>query len=627
MCGIVGSFARTNGLNLDSQIDEVKLMIRAQHHRGPDHSAFFGEENLVIGHNRLSIIDLSADSHQPFIYEGLVIVFNGEIYNYIEIRDELIQLGYTFRTKSDTEVILAAYKEWGKNALDHFVGMWSFVIWDKAKGELFCSVDRFGIKPLYYFIDENGTFYFASEVKAFYTLKTFNKKINNSHIKRYLKLGLMHYKNETIFENCFALEPATYMIVNQKELLKEKYWTIDYTKNNDLELKDAVNQFSKLLKRSLKLHMRSDVPLAFSLSGGIDSSSLVSLAAHEKLTEEALISSYHIYYDTHKYNEKKFAEEVVYKYQSQIKPTYYSPSSEELKRDLDHFLYHQEFPVSGSSPFSQYYLNKLINKDNIKVLIEGQGADEYLGGYLHGFYRLFNDKLKSGSLIKEVKGHYKKQELTNKDLASRLLKMASTFVYSEKDMYIGEYKWKTPELFVDNSIPFDIDPAGNTRLDKFLNVVLTMTTLPGLLQLADRNSMAFSIEARVPFLDHRLIEYCASLPNEYLMTEGVTKKILRESVKNCLPQSIYSRYDKVGFVTPGESIWLRNSLSFLLENINFDQFLEFGIHVDKLKSIIDEYKEGNDRYTKLVWRIAILNYWLKSEKQANCPDIEIHRVL
>lgn len=626
MCGIAGSFNRTENLDfLKNQIEDVKTMVKAQHHRGPDHTAYFAEHNICLGHNRLSIIDLNNNANQPFIYNDLVIVFNGEIYNYKEIKKELSEFGYTFRTKSDTEVILAAYSHWGTKAVDHFIGMWSFVIWDQKKEEIFCSIDRFGIKPLYYFIDQNGIFYFASELKAFYNLKNFNKTINKNYIKRFLNLGWMHYKDETIFENCFAIEPATQMVINKSEIKKEKYWTINYTKNKSITLPEATQQFSKLLKDSISLHLRADVDLAFSLSGGIDSSSLVSLCAKEKLSGGP-ISSYHIYYDTHKFNEKKFAELVVNKNDNQVNPTYYSPNNSELVKDLDHFLYHQEFPVSGSSPFSQYYLNKLVKKDNIKVLIEGQGADEYLGGYLHGFFRLFHDNIFNIGLISEIKEHYVKQELDIKNLINRLIKTGATFMYSEEEMSKGEYKWLTPELYRDTTVPIKHEIDGITRLDKFLNGILTKTTLPGLLQIADRNSMAFSIEARVPFLDHRLVEFCATLPNEFLMSKGVTKKILRESMKPYLPEEIYNRYDKVGFVTPGESKWLRGSLSFLLEDIKSDNFEELGIYSDKLKSIIAEYKKGDDKYAKLVWRIAILNRWLQTKKTAKSPDIEINEV-
>mgnify|MGYP000557236703 CR=1 FL=1 len=626
MCGIAGNFnlSESSG-HISGQVDDVKTMIKAQNHRGPDHTAYFSEKNICIGHNRLSIIDLTSNSHQPFIYEDLVIVFNGEIYNYKEIKAELIELGYSFRTQSDTEVILASYIHWGKEALEHFIGMWSFVIWDKNKSEIFCSVDRFGIKPLYYYTDENNIFYFASEIKAFYNLKSFNKKINNNYIKRFLSLGWMHYKEETIFENCFALEPATSLIISKGQITKEKYWSIDYSKNHNISFDKATSKFSKLINDSLKLHLRSDVKLAFSLSGGIDSSSLVSLCSKENLSKDS-ISSYHIYYDNHKFNEKKYAQSVVQKYKEKINPKYYSPNEDDIKKDLDHFLYHQEFPVGGSSPFSQYYLNKIIKKDDIKVLIEGQGADEYLGGYLHGFFRLFHDNILNKNIISEITGHYKKQELTMPNLVKRLLKTGSTFVYSESEMAKGEFRWLTPNIFKNTDIPIDIEVTGETRLDQFLNGILTTTTLPSLLQIADRNSMAFSIEARVPFLDHRLVEFCASLPNKYLMSQGITKRILRESMKPYLPKEIYKRYDKVGFVTPGESIWLRGSLSFLLEKINFQQFEDLGIYSNKLKNIIDDYIAGNDKHAKLVWRIAILNKWLSTDKKALCPNIELHEV-
>jgi asparagine synthase (glutamine-hydrolysing) len=609
MCGIHGIIDKQLTKHETAQI--MGKMLQSTIHRGPDFQDFKQDNFITLGHNRLSIIDLTSFANQPLKKENLTIVFNGEIYNYLEIKKELQLLGSTFSTESDTEVVVESYKKWGKEALNRFLGMWSFAIWDENKEELFCSRDRFGIKPFYY-IFENGRFYFASEVKALKYSPLFSTDLNLNQVSKALQMGWLEHDSETFYAKIKSLEPAHHLIWKNNCIQIDKFWEINSQENKRNDREKSVNEFKTLFDDALNLHLRSDVPIGATLSGGIDSSSLVCSIVKENLIPN--LSTFSVYYQGNKsVDERPFIEEIVKKYPSGFKTYYTSPSENDVLEHFHKATFHNDFPLLGSSPMSQYFVMKLISEQGIKVVLSGQGADDYLGGYMHSYYRLFAEYLKSfqlGKFFKEFKEQRKKQEYGFKKTIDVALKSFLSLVLNEEQLYNFEYNHYNPKAV--SSLKNDKIKLVKSTFNKFnsfhQNLIQT-SSLPSLLHYEDRNSMAFSIESRVPFLDHRLLEFAFNIPTEYKIHEGWTKWILRESMKNRLPEKIRYRTDKKGFVTPGEVIWLRGKLKFLLE-IDY-QRLDF-----LNKSIIDKeilaFQNGNDKNANFIWRIASLNYWIKN---------------
>jgi asparagine synthase (glutamine-hydrolysing) len=611
MCGISG-FIDSNLSNEQAE-KTIEAMLESIAHRGPDARSTWINLPLVFGHNRLSIIDLSPDGIQPMHYFDSTIVFNGEIYNYIEVREELIKKGYKFSTQSDTEVILAAYREYGTSCVDKFLGMWAFALWDKTKNELFCSRDRFGIKPFYYIL-ENGRFYFGSEYKALKKSPLFTNDLNLDQVSRGLQLGWVCYGEETYYSCVKSIPAASNLIFKDGEVKISKYWNLEQPKNLIQDKDEAISGLLGLLKDSVSIHMRSDVEIAICLSGGIDSSSLSSLIATQFPNQK--FKSYSIYYDgKNEVDERPYINEVINKYPSII-PSYYQPTHAEMLERFHSILYQVDVPSTGSSNFSHSYLIEKIHADGIKVVIDGQGADEYLAGYMHSIYRKNADSIRNfhlGEFLKTSNSVRKYQHQDIGDVISSFGKTALSVLSNEMNLYSLEYKKYLPfalkkELI--QSVPFNLTGSfkGN-RLNEFLYQLLFTSSLPTILHYVDRMTMSHSVESRVPLLDHRLVEFGFRLKNELKINKGITKYVLRESVKDLLPKKIYSRMDKKGFVTPGEVNWLRGPMKNLLE-INYEK-LEF-LDKELIKDVISKYKNGDNKNSKLVWRIATLNYWINN---------------
>lgn len=610
MCGIAGFY----DLNLSSVFvdNTINNMLEAIAHRGPDARGVWVHEGLAMGHNRLSIIDLSDEANQPLFYNQFTIVFNGEVYNYLEIKKELLGLGFEFKTQSDTEVVLAAYQQWGKDCVNRFMGMWAFVIFDKNTKTIFASRDRFGIKPFYYIFD-NGRFYFGSEYKALKQSPLFKNDLNYHQVSRGLQLGWLCYEDETYFDKIKSL-PAAHNLSLQlagSSLHLEKYWTLETGNYSTLSFNDKKDLFRQKFEESVDLHMRADVTVGSCLSGGLDSSAIVSMV--QQLHPGTAYKSFSIYYDGDgDVDERYFIKEVLKKYPS-IEPFYKMPTNNEIEESFHKAIFHADVPATGSSFISQYFLMKLIGENNIKVVLDGQGSDEYLAGYMHSFYRLIGDDFKRVSLMSAITKTNNIAEQLQLSVAKKVSHFAKSFLTvfnDEQSLYALEYKKYLPFLAKDTAtVPFQLKKCAGNRLDSFLNQLLFTTSLPSLLQYEDRNSMAFSIESRVPFLDHRLVEFAFTLKNEDKINGTETKYILRKALSNIMPDEITNRKDKKGFVTPGENKWLRGPLKHLLE-IDYSQ-LDF-LQTTKVKTLVDEYVKGDNSNAVLVWRIATLNYWIKN---------------
>lgn len=607
MCGIAGVLS--SRFNNTEKIELTHKMLGKIAHRGPDASQVFTNEIVALGHNRLKIIDLSDQSNQPFEYQDVVLVFNGEIYNYIELKAELESVGYRFSTQSDTEVICAGYKHWGTNCVKHFMGMWAFALWDKTKQTLFCSRDRFGIKPFYYF-SVGQSFYFGSEYKALKVVPEFNHHLNTEQINRGLQLSWAVYKNETYYAQIQTLLPAHNLIWAEGDFSIHSYWDIDFSQPaSALNFEEKKNKFFELFKNSVLLHSRSDVQNGSCLSGGLDSSSIASM--YSSLFPDSKIKSFSIYYEND-VDERPFVEEVVKKY-TNIQPHYFSPSPQQIQDNFQRAAYHSDVPLLGSSYISQYFLMQLAKSEGVTVVLDGQGSDEYLGGYLHSFYRLIGEDLqqcKFSSALRLLKRHIAMENYPAGKRNDILLKSIFCAFNNEQSIYSREYAPFKKYTLANSSTEIEFKTVTANKFNNFLYHLLLNSTLQTLLHFEDRNSMAFSLESRVPFLDHRLVEFAFTLHrDDRINRHAETKFILRESMRQILPKAVAERKDKKGFVTPGEVQWLNGPLKFLLD-IDYTSF--HWLHTGKLKNIIEQYKNGNTTQAKFVWRLACTHYWLKN---------------
>lgn len=606
MCGIAG-FIDTKIPN--NERDELlEGMLDSIAHRGPDYRGKWIQNEVALGHNRLSIIDLSDEGNQPMHYDSVSIVFNGEIYNYLEIKSDLEKKGIRFHSHSDTEVILASYKEWGSACVQKFVGMWAFAIWDETKKELFCSRDRFGIKPFYY-IYNSDRFYFGSEYKALKKSPIYKNDLNLNQVARGLQLGWNCYHDETYFECITSLPAAHNLIYKEGKISIERYWDIATEQTSKISSAEAAFQFRNLFLDSMKLHMRSDVEVGGCLSGGLDSSAIAGSIGTIYPTSK--FKTFTVYYEgKNEVDERPWVDEVLKMY-PHFDPYYFTPTNDDLVQSFDRAIYHADVPIAGSSPISQYFVMQLAASKGIKVLLDGQGSDEMLGGYMHSFYRLIGDsvsKLNFGKAYHELNAQRLRQEFSGGKTIDLFLKSALTATKKEQQLYEMEYLRYFPFLQKDKHIPFELKQKSGSRLNQFLYQLMTTTSLPSLLQFEDRNSMAYSIESRVPFLDHRLVEFIFSLSDEEKIKNAVTKRVLRDGMNGILPDAIKDRKDKKGFVTPGEVKWLRGPLAYLLEQ-NFSS-LDF-LQTDRVKTVIDDFKKGDNKNANLVWRIAVLKYWME----------------
>lgn len=608
MCGIAGFVDAGNKISDKAAL--ITSMLTCIKHRGPEASSFYNDNELVLGHNRLKIIDLSDEANQPFHYEGLVLIFNGEIYNYIELKQILVKEGYKFRTASDTEVVCAAYLHWGENCVKKFIGMWSLAMWDKRTNKLFCSRDRFGIKPFYYYT-QGQSFWFASEIKVLKMVPGFNAELNTQQLNRGVAFGWVENGEETVYTHIKNL-PAAHNLLYQNGTVKiSQYWDIDFNQiqKSKASWDEKKEIFRALFLDSVKLHSRSDVANGICLSGGLDSSAISS--AFCNLYPEAKIKSFTIFFEGKgRVDERNFAETVVKKYPN-ILPHYYQPLDKDVA-DLWHTAaYQSDVPVWGSSHVAGFFVMRFAKENGVTVVNDGQGADEYLGGYLHSMYRILGTQIGSlnigsamqllnGVADREGFGLGKKMDFLAKGIAG---------AFSDEDAMM-RLEYRKYSKLLGNDPGIRLEKKTDDKFNNFLYHLIFNTTLQPILYFEDRKSMQYSIESRVPFLNHELIEFAFSLSTEdRISPRAETKYILREALKDILPAEVYYRKDKKGFVTPGEKEWLAGPLKHLL---NIDYKKMDWINTREAKAVVDEYINGNTKNATLVWRLASLDYWLKN---------------
>ena len=622
MCGITGI------VNLDKRPAEkavLKDMAEALRHRGPDDAGLYTSGAAGLGHVRLSIIDLSKDASQPMANADstAVIVHNGEIYNYLELMDELKALGYDFRSKSDTEVILHAYDRWGEGCLKRFNGMWSFAILDLKKRVLFCARDRFGVKPFYYYMDRDR-FVFASEIKAFLRHPAFVRKANDRAIFGYLAsgYGYMDTNDETFFEGVKQLRPAHYatLPLDGGVFSQKRYWDLDPRNRARADDEDEVlGKFYALFEDSVRLRLRSDVPVGVSLSGGLDSSS-VACAASGLLKGNA-IEAFSSCFDEAEFDERRYIAPVLEK--TQARANYIFTRPERLFDEIGDIIWHQDEPYSTLSIFPQWYVMKLAREKGVKVLLTGQGGDEVLGGYHKYYYYLFADLVYSGRW-----GRARREMETfgalkgpGAPVASNVAKILASHIAPQavKDALAGPAAMRNVPAYLDrdfakrNACRAPTAMAFASILNNDLYNALRISPLPSLLHIDDRSSMAHSVESRAPLLDYRLVEYAFSLGPGFKIRDGVTKYLLRSSMKGILPEEVRARTDKMGFATPLERWFrtvLRRKVSDIVGSESFRKRPYFDREGARLK--LEEFLGGKGEGGHFtIWSWVNLELWLR----------------
>ncbi len=632
MCGILAVLVNEDTeLNIES---EFKQILNEMRHRGPDavktekfvHKSN-GNKSIIFGHHRLAIIDLSDAGIQPMSTEDgrLTIIYNGEIYNYIELRNELVELGEVFTTNTDTEVLLKGYRKFGVEFLSRLNGMFAFIIWDDHKEELLVVRDRFGIKPLYY-SSFKDYFIISSEMKPILKIRGKNISPNNDKIWDYLSYGAVDRTDDTFFKEIRRFPAAHYAIISSKEdYTFTKYWNLkeevqklrieDSFKEKSLE--EHVNAVREIFFRAVQLRLRSDVTVGSCLSGGIDSSSVVSVIG-KILPEDKqdIFQTFSIVFDeSFVFSEKKFVEMVTV--QTHTNNNTYTPTINDIDTDFSDFIWYQEEPVESMSPFGQFCVMRLASEKGVTVLLDGQGADETLAGYFplstYYFYELFK-KFRWLTLIKELKASRYKRNVKS-FFAQFLPKFVHKRVVSR---YKGETKYLQKEFIVNHSK--QALPTLMLRRHELDNALMTTLefSFQHLLRYEDRNSMAFSLEARVPFLDHNLVTYILALPSSYIIKNGVTKWIFRKALEGTTPQSILDRYDKIGFAVP-EVFWLQKSdPKFLAELENTPHpFMQQYVELNKIKELCSKRKTLRANELKFLFRVACFNIWLKLFFESN----------
>ena len=598
MCGIAGQYCYQGGRPDRRLLADMSERLA---HRGPDGEGTHINRSTGLVHRRLAIIDLSPDGLQPMTNEdsSLWLVFNGEIYNFVELREELAKKGHTFYSKSDTEVILHAYEEWGHDCLARFNGMWAFALWDEKKQELFCARDRFGIKPFYY-TTAGGSFLFASEIKALLAHPDTGNKPDDKMLCTYLAWGVQDHCSHTMFDGILQIAPAHALVVTRDGIQSPyQYWDVKVNpeiRGNENDETVAAH-FRELLLEAARIHLRSDVAVGTCLSGGIDSSTLTVLI-NTLIRSEAPESvgarqkTFSVVFSDTKFDESRYIDEVVAATGVDADRT--EPAPDQLWDDIDRLVYLQDEPFGSLSIYAQYCVMRLAAK-KVKVVLDGQGADELIAGYL-GY---------QGSYIRGLLRTYH-WGTALREIAGSLREHRDFFQSARQQLHVRRTRRGLLKC-----TPETIDRYQGT-LDEVLHRELLSTNLPALLHYEDRNAMAFSLESRVPYLDVRLVEYVASLPLSQKVRAGVTKVALRTAIRGKVPESVRCRRDKMGFVTP-EECWMKNELRpFMLEIFSSASFKSRPYwNAGAVTQDYLAFLEGRSAYSPEIWRIACAELWMR----------------
>ena len=656
MCGIFGILNTQSSI----KIELLKKMSHSLRHRGPDDEGFLltnlntGEVlpcsgidsdsniplrqidydlnekyNFAFGHRRLAILDLSIAGHQPMANDSkrLWLTYNGEIYNYIELREQLRAKGYLFHTGTDTEVILTAYQEWGENMLTKLIGMFAFSLLDLDRNVIFCARDFLGIKPFYYCLNAHE-FAFASEPKALLDLPWVSRTVDPGRLYEYLRYGLSDYGEDTLFSQIKQLQAAHFLKISYSNSSNKfvaeimPYWQININNRQDLSFDESSTHLRDLFIQNITMHLRSDVPVGVCLSGGIDSSSILMVMRQILGKSEAIHAFSYVAKESSFLNEEKWGNMV-----AQASGAIHhkiTPSAYDLVSDMDKLIRAQDEPMATTSVFAQRCLFRCAQEAGIKVMLDGQGADEIMGGYhslvavrlssmIHQFdwlsaFRVF--RLGSSSME-----NYRLRLLLT--AAGRLLPQFSQKIFRYVLDEGPTPRWLNKKWFESRGVVLECryPPVGKNMFREEAWEFIKHLSLPQLLRWEDRNSMSSSVESRVPFLTPELVQFTLSLPDNYVIDEaGCTKAVFRKAMRGIVPDKILDRKDKIGFETP-ERQWMAElrpmTEKALTLNIEAGNFLSF-LNLSACKNELKRLASGNGRYTSIPWRILNIILWLNN---------------
>lgn len=613
MCGIAGIITKADPANLQCI---MKHMLHLLAHRGPDDEGIWQQDAVCLGHRRLSILDLSRAGHQPFSYMNgrYVIVFNGEIYNYLELRQVLIQKGYEFHSKTDTEVIVAAYDCFGSECVDHFNGMWAFAIWDCDSQSLFASRDRFGKKPFYY-VSISHSFVFASEIRAVLAGSEISPNPNIDRVYDYALSRQLDHTEQTMFSGVYQLPPGHNLTIKDGTLTIKRYWTLHPTRKREFD-DNLIGEFRELFLDAVRIRLRSDVPVGCTLSGGLDSSAITCAAAQmydspdgfplasfstrfkELSSEAAAIPSIHA-----RYNLRKFES---------------WPDARQFKEDLEQVIWAQEEPFGDGSMVSHYGLMRLAREHGVPVILGGQGGDEILGGYTSHVWALMGEylrKLRLGAYF-DLLSQYPSGQ--NKTIYHGIVHTAWHLLpQNARDRLaalIGQRKtaWLCDDIIYGRRRVSSVADQNLPYFDNYLLTTINKTTLPAFLHYEDRNSMAFGVETRAPFLDFRLAELMFSAVPKARIKCTFTKNILRCSMVDIVPNEILSRLLKEGYPSP-LARWLRENREYVYSILTDrqTQLIPF-VSPAGLEKVLSRFFNNESEPVGSVWRALCVCLWYKN---------------
>jgi asparagine synthase (glutamine-hydrolysing) len=602
MCGIAGTLDLQAGLAPAEPL--VARMARVLAHRGPDDEGLHVEPPVVLGHRRLAILDLSPAGHQPMASPGerFWITYNGEVYNYVELAAELEALGHVFASSCDTEVLLAAFAEWGLGCLERLNGMFAFAVWDRERQALTCVRDRLGVKPFYYTV-AGGRFRFASELKALLLDPEVRRAPNGPRVVDFLAYGLIDHTPETLFEGVLQLPAGSYLELRPGEPVPEPVtW---YRPRSERAREPGAATVRRLLEDAVRLRLRSDVPVGVSLSGGMDSSSVLALAALARREQgEPPPSSYSARSSDPERDEYRFSETLVEAVGSRNLDVL--PTADGLLADLETLLWHLDEPFHAPSVYGHWCVQKLARADGVVVLLEGSGGDEVLGGYHHFHYPAFLlALLRRGRLVRFLRELRARSRLHGVTPGRSLKELARLFAPG------AVARRNLPAWLRLEGVAPPRPPAPRPGLVSHLDHGRFVAPLPAYNHVSERNSMAFSIEARCPFYDVRLLEATRGLDVGDLLRDGYSKWALREGVRDVLPGAIVDRADKQGFTTDEER-WLRGPLGDEVEEVFRSQRFASRpwFRPDVLLAELEAHRRGENRAWGL-WRAYCVERWLQ----------------
>ncbi len=630
MCGIVG-ILNTRTIDLKQQLPR---MVDILAHRGPDGRGFHYAPGVGLGHARLSIIDVSAGANQPLYNEDrtVCVIHNGEIYNYKELRGELINRGHRFRTDSDSEIIVHAYEEYGADCVCHFNGMWSFAIWDEPRRELLLSRDRLGIKQLYYAFPDGG-FAFASEIKALRLAFPELNQIEPRQLYQFLMLSLSDHNEHTFFRDVRQLLPGENLRLDSRgQATRWRYWSIADVPPFEGSVEEAGERLHNLLHDAVHLQLRSDVPIGASLSGGLDSTTVVALASTQ--IPETLTTFSGLYPNDERYDESRYVHDMVRTFDLSVHEI--TPGTDRILEDLTRCMWHLEEPVTSQSIYTWWHISQQVGQ-RVTVLLTGHGGDEVHAGYFH-HYRLFHTHLFERDFREDL--HRVPDPLRQEWIAARQLNGTN---YLPQILATADSPWAArlgrrwqamlarkspttpaPGLRAVLNADFMAEAAGPAAtseekiegldpLRRFMWRELRSAYLPSILRIEDRLAMAHSVESRVPLLDHRIVEFAYSLPPEYMIREGRTKSTLRTAMRGILPESVRMRADKMGFPTP-VATWLRGDLGAEVASLLASPDARTGplLNHDEVQRQIAMHRAGQVDLSKRIFMWLMCELWLRN---------------